>query len=233
MAHGPGSPKKWVWKKAWCQRDPGRWVCSWGGQWSPTAPLAPGLSWFRAEEEGGTGCPHFSPAAPLFGSRCPFTWHLAESDNNNKTNFQQLQLHEKRAQCFLTQKHRELRCHPAISDTWKTLCSVPENVMCCFFFFMFYFNGSTLKELVVRCIVHHGNEVWGCVGPGILYFFSLIPAISKGGKEAVGAQGQPEGLCLLFPSHLCGWRDEERLLHTPVFHGVIKSNALCWHNRYS
>lgn len=73
-----------------------------------------------------------------------------------------------------------------------------------FFFFMFYFNGSTLKELVVRCIVHHGNEVWGCVGPGILYFFSLIPAISKGGKEAVGAQGQPEGLCLLFPSHLCG-----------------------------
>lgn len=162
------------------------------------SPLSP------AEEEGGTGCPHFSPAASLFGSRCPFTWHLAESDNNNKTNFQQLQLHEKRAQCFLTQKHRELRCHPAISDTWKTLCSVPENVMCCFFFFMFYFNGSTLKELVVRCIVHHGNEVWGCVGPGILYFFSLIPAISKGGKEAVGALGQPEGLCLLFPSHLCG-----------------------------
>lgn len=104
-----------------------------GGSVIPSnSPLSP------EEEEGGTGCPHFSPAAPLFGSRCPFTWHLAESDNNNKTNFQQLQLHEKRAQCFLTQKHRELRCHPAISDTWKTLCSVPENVMCFFFFYVLF-----------------------------------------------------------------------------------------------
>ena len=106
----------------------------------------------------------------------PFARHVAESDNNNKINFQQFQLKEKRVQCFLSQKHRELKCQLAISDTWKTLCSVPAKLMR-----VFYFNGCALKELVVRYIVHHGNEVWGIFGPGILYFFfSHIPAISKG-----------------------------------------------------
>lgn len=45
---------------------------------------------------------------PLCLAPCPFVRHLAESDNNNRINFQQFQLKEKRVQCFLSQKHREL-----------------------------------------------------------------------------------------------------------------------------
>jgi len=116
---------------------------------------------------------------PLCLAPCPFAPHLAESDNNNRINFQQYQLKEKRVQCFLSQEHRELKRQPAISDTWKTLQVVPAKLMRAF-----YFNGCALKELVVRYIVHHGNEVCGIFGPGILhFFFSHIPAISKGGMR--------------------------------------------------
>lgn len=94
---------------------------------------------------------------------CPFAQHLAESDNNNKINFQQLQLKEKRVHCSLSQKHRELECQPAISNTWKTLCSLPAKLMK-----VFDFNGWALKGLLVRYIVHHGNEVWGSFGPDTL-----------------------------------------------------------------
>lgn len=83
---------------------------------------------------------------------------LAESDNN-KINFQQLQLKEKRAHCFLSEKHRELECQPVISNTWKTLCSLPAKLMK-----VFYFNGCALKGL----LVHHGNEVWGSFSPDTL-----------------------------------------------------------------
>lgn len=103
---------------------------------------------------------------------------LAESDNN-KINFQQLQLKEKRAHCFLSEKHRELECQPVISNTWKTLCSLPAKLMK-----VFYFNGCALKGL----LVHHGNEVWGSFSPdtlGLVFwgFFHISPR----GNEAVWA----------------------------------------------
>lgn len=118
-------------------------------------------------------------------AQCPFAQHLAESDNNNKINFQQLQLKGKGVQCFLSQKHRELECQPAISNTWKTLCSVPAKLMRAF-----YFNGCALKDLLVRYIVHHGNEVWDSFGPGTLVFvlfFGFFFTYLQGGKEAVSA----------------------------------------------
>lgn len=111
---------------------------------------------------------------PLCLALCPFAQHLAESDNNNKINFQQLKLREKGVQCFLSQKHRELECQPAISNTWKTLCSVPVKLM-----------SWALKDLLVRYIVHHGNEVWGTFGPGtlVLVFWGFFSHISKGEKR--------------------------------------------------
>lgn len=115
---------------------------------------------------------------------CPFAQHLAEGENNNKINFQQFQLKEKRAQCFLSQKHRELKCQPAISDTWKILHSVPAKLVR-----VFYFNSCALKELVVRYIVHHGNEVWGIFGPGILYYFFTYPSNLQGANKAVSSLG--------------------------------------------
>lgn len=51
----------------------------------------------------------------------------------------------------------------------------------------FYFNGSTLKELVVTVIVHHGNEVWNGLGPVFCIFFHISQQSLRGDGDNPGS----------------------------------------------
>lgn len=51
----------------------------------------------------------------------------------------------------------------------------------------FYFNGSTLKELVVTVIVHHGNEVWNGLDPVFCIFFHISQQSLRGDGDNPGS----------------------------------------------
>lgn len=159
------------------------------------------------------------PRAPLFVSLCC----LAESDNNNKTNFQQSWWKEKRAQCFLAEGWDVTRLS-AIPGTHCTQCQqIWRGGVILMVALWKSWLLQSLYTMGMRCRV-----VWVLCS---VFFFSHIPAILKGGRRQPWVSPRDSACC----SHHARVADgiEELLLCASVFHSMIKSSALCQHNCYS